>query len=127
MIKEYRLGHKIIVLGFVPQDYLPYFYNGAFAFIFPSFYEGFGLPVLEAMRCGVPVICSDRSSLPEVAGNATLFVNPQDLNSIINAIKKMAENESLRNQLIKDGFSQAKKFSWRRNAQQVLSIYKTLA
>ncbi len=108
------------LLGFVPQSDLPALYAGAKAFIYPSLYEGFGLPVLEAMTLAVPVITSNRGSLKEVAGKATVLVNPDSSKDISIGIQKALKNSKQLSQL---GLKQSKKFSWKKTAEQTLSIY----
>lgn len=114
---------RAISTGFVPDNDLSALYSGAKVFVYPSLYEGFGLPVLEAMACGCPVITSNVSSLLELAGNAALLVSPKSVKEIKQAMKKVLTNEKLRESLIKKGFTQAKKFSWQETAREVLEIY----
>jgi len=96
-------------------------YNLASVFIYPSFYEGFGFPPLEAMACGVPVVASFASSLPEVVGDAALMVDPYNINDLAGALEKVLVDENLKNKLIARGLEQAKKFSWRETARAYLS------
>jgi glycosyltransferase involved in cell wall biosynthesis len=114
-------------LGFVPFDTLRCFYQSAAAFVFPSQYEGFGLPPLEAMACGTPVVSSSASSLPEVVGDAAILVNPQNVFDIARGIREVLLDASLRAELIRRGHEQAARFSWERTARQVLEIYKEAA
>jgi len=102
----------IILPGYVPDAALPPLYSGALAMIYPSFYEGFGLPVLEAMACGTPCITSNVSSLPEVAGTAALMCNPWDAGDLANQMKRVAEDQNLRDELSARGLKQAARFSW---------------
>jgi glycosyltransferase involved in cell wall biosynthesis len=95
-------------------------------FVYPSLYEGFGFPVLEAMACGAPVITSNTSSLPEVAGQAALLVDPTSLEELSAAIGRVLENQELRNQLRARGLEQAARFSWERTARETLSVYESL-
>jgi glycosyltransferase involved in cell wall biosynthesis len=90
----------------------------------PSFYEGFGLPALEAMACGTPVVVSDRASLPEVVGEAGLLVNPDEPEDIARALRRVLMNESLRTKMRKMGLLQAARFSWKRVAQETLAVYR---
>ncbi|MBI2954268.1 MAG: glycosyltransferase family 4 protein [Chloroflexi bacterium] len=115
---------KIIFLGNVPEVDLPYIYNLADAFVFPSLYEGFGLPVLEAMASGVPVICSQASSLPEVTGSAGLMIDTENTDALAEAIARVLEDEALRQELRSRGTVQASTFSWHRAARQTLEAYE---
>lgn len=114
----------IILTGYVPREEQLLLYNGCELFIYPSLYEGFGLPVLEAMSCGVPVITSNISSLPEVGGDAVILVNPEDEDEIGNAIIKVLEDKNLRELLIRKGIERSKLFNWRKTAEETLKIYK---
>ena len=98
--------------------------SGATAFVFPSLYEGFGFPVLEAMACGVPVLCSNTSSLPEVAGEAALLVNPLQVDDIVRGLREITSNEDLRRTLIERGYQQAQKFTWSACADVVLNVFE---
>jgi glycosyltransferase involved in cell wall biosynthesis len=114
-------------IGAVDDADLPALYSGAEAFLFPSLYEGFGFPVLEAMACGVPVLCSSTSSLPEVAGEAARLVNPLDVNDIAQGLRDITTNDDLRRVLIERGYQQAQQFSWQACAEVALSVFeKTL-
>jgi len=103
--------------GYVDDADLPALYSGAMAFVFPSLCEGFGLPPLEAMACGVPVITSNVSSMPEVCGDAALLVEPKDVDSIADGIRKLAESDSLRDDLRRRGLERVKQFTWERTAE----------
>ena len=122
-----KMEHAVRFLGFVPFETLRCFYQSAAAFVFPSRYEGFGLPPLEAMACGTPVVTSNVSSLPEVVGDAAVQVNPQNVFEIARGIRDVLLDETLRRQLICRGRQQASRFSWERTAQQVLEIYRQSA
>jgi glycosyltransferase involved in cell wall biosynthesis len=113
-------------LGFIPFDTLRIFHELAVAFVFPSLYEGFGLPPLEAMASGTPVIASSASSLPEVVGGAAMLVNPENVFDIARAITEVVTNPELRRQLIAKGRRQVENFSWTRTAREVLSLYEEL-
>jgi len=117
----------ISFLDYVDEAHLPALYAGAKLFVYPSFYEGFGLPVLEAMACGCPVVCSNTSSLPEVAGQAATQVSPDDPTAISQAIIELANNEELRNQHIKMGLEQAQKFSWQSSAAELSNLIDSLS
>ncbi|MGA2118328.1 MAG: glycosyltransferase family 1 protein, partial [Bryobacteraceae bacterium] len=122
-----RIGHLVRFLGFVPSDTLRCFYQSAAAFVFPSRYEGFGLPPLEAMACGTPVVTSGVSSLPEVVGDAAMLVNPENVFDIARGIREVLLDESVRCALVQKGFEQVARFSWRDTARQVLEIYREAA
>src|SRR5271154_207445 len=122
-----RVEDTVRFLGFVPIDTLRCFYQAASAFVFPSLYEGFGLPPLEAMACGTPVVCSHVSSLPEVVGDAALIVNPENVFDIARGMREVLLNDALRSQLIERGLQQARRFSWERTAAQVLQNYEEIA
>jgi len=110
-------------LGFVPDSHLPALFAGARLFVFPSFYEGFGLPVLEAMSSGVPVICANAASLPEVAGNAAAMFAPHDTNQLASLIAMGLENEEWRSAATANGLRQAAQFSWEKCAEQTVLAY----
>jgi glycosyltransferase involved in cell wall biosynthesis len=122
-----RVENVVRFLGFVPFDTLRCFYESAAGFVFPSRYEGFGLPPLEAMACGTPVVTSNVSSLPEVVGDAAVLVNPENVFDIARGIRDVLLDEELRARLIRRGREQAARFSWSWTARQVLEIYKQAA
>ena len=122
-----RVEQVVRFLGFVPSETLRCFYESAAAFVFPSRYEGFGLPPLEAMACGTPVVTSNVSSLPEVAGDAAVLVNPENVFDIARGIKEALLDETLRAELIRRGYAQAARFSWEKAAREVLEIYHEAA
>ena len=113
-------------LNYLADELVAQFYQQAEVFVYPSFYEGFGLPVLEAMNLGTPVITSNVSSLPEVVDSAAITINPQDFIELAEAIFKVLSNDDLRKQLILDGRARAQKFSWEKTAQQTLEAYYSL-
>lgn len=121
------LKEKIIVTGFVADEDLAALYSAALAFVYPSLYEGFGLPPLEAMQCGTPVISSNKSSLPEVVDDAGLLVEPTDENAIADAMLQLYTDKSLRNTLSKKATLQAQKFSWKKFTEQHISIYQQIS
>lgn len=119
--------HKdIIFTGYVDEDDKPYLYNLADIFVYPSFFEGFGLPPLEAMACGVPTIVSNSSSLSEVVGDGAIMVDPHNINEISFAIRKLLENQELKKYLIKQGIRRTKQFDWDIAAKEFLQIFKQL-
>lgn len=118
---------RIIRLGFVSDNDLIDIYNVSTVFAMPSFYEGFGMPILEAMACGTPVITTKRGSLPEVTGDSAFYVDPNDVDSIANGIGEVFFNNKLQSELSQRGLIQAKKFSWKKTASQTAKIYKEVA
>lgn len=114
-------------LGFVEANELPIFFAGARLFVFPSLYEGFGLPVLEAMASGVPVVCSNASSLPEVTGNVAAMCDPKDVDMLSCLIQKGLEDDQWRGEAKRKGIEQAKKFSWRRCAEETVEVYREVS
>lgn len=123
-INNYFMQNEVLMFENLPQKKLIEFYCGSDLFVFPTLYEGFGLPVLEAMACGCPVLTSDTSSLPEVAGDAGIMVNPLSIEEISQAIYKIITNENLRNQMIQKGLKRAKLFSWEKTALGTLKVYQ---
>lgn len=121
-----RLGFKAWVhfTGFVEEADLPALYNGADLFAFPSLYEGFGLPVLEAMACGTPVVTSNSSSLPEVAGEAALLVDPLDVEAITAAMRQVLSDPALAQELSQRGLQRAMEFTWERTARETIAVYE---
>ena len=114
----------VILTGYFPDGDLPALYSAAEAFVFPSLFEGFGLPVLEAMACGTPVACSGSSTLPEVAGGAALFFDPEDVEAIRSALSEMLTHADLREDLRRRGLAQSERFSWERAGQETLAVYR---
>jgi glycosyltransferase involved in cell wall biosynthesis len=115
---------KIIRLGFIPTEDLVKIYNLATVFVMPSIYEGFGLPVLEAMACGCPVVAGNTSSLPEICDKATIMVDPYKTDDIARGIKEVLDNKLVRAALQKKGLAQAKKFSWKKTAKETIDVYR---
>ena len=111
-------------LGFVPAEHLPLLYAGARLFAFPSLYEGFGLPVLEAMASGVPVVCSDSSSLPEVVGDAAAMCPAEDVDALSRLIARGLEDDAWRGEAIRKGLDRVQQFSWKRCAQETVAAYR---
>ncbi len=122
-----RMEQFVRFLGFVPLETLRVFYGAAAAFVFPSLYEGFGLPPLEAMASGTPVVTSNLSSLPEVVGEAAVRVNPENVFEIAKGIREVLTDESLRARLIERGHAQARRFTWEATAREVLGVYREVA
>jgi glycosyltransferase involved in cell wall biosynthesis len=122
-----QLHGDVIEPGYVDDGDLPAFYNAAEAFVFPSLWEGFGIPVLEAMACGTPVITANVSALPEVAGDAALLVDPYSADAIAEAMHDVLSRPELRNSLRERGLARARLFSWTRTAEQTLATYREAA
>lgn len=116
----------IKVLGYIPEKDIVAIHAAATCLIYPSLYEGFGLPILQAFKVGIPVITSNTSSIPEVAGSAAILVNPTSVEEIQNAISKIAASPGLRQRLVIKGLAQAKKFSWDKTAKETLKVYQSL-
>lgn len=117
-----RHGERVRITGFVADEDLPALYRQAALFVFPSLYEGFGLPVLEAMACGTPVVCSDVSSLPEVAGDAAVLVPPHDVEALAAGMERVLSDAHLRHEMIARGKARAAMFTWERAAEQLLAL-----
>src|SRR5437660_5600588 len=120
-------GRGILFTGYVPERDLPALYSGAISFVYPSFFEGFGLPVVEAMQCGVPVLAGNQTSLPEVVGDAGLLFDPFDTKALIDALTRVIDDTELRRTLSEKGLRRAKHFSWRTTAQLTLGAYQRVA
>lgn len=116
----------VILTGFVPDEDLSALYNGAYVFVYPSLYEGFGLPVLEAMQCGAPVICSNTSSLPEVVGNCGILIHPDNMNELIDSILLLYNDKYFRDQLGQRSKERANLFSWNKTAFNVISVFNSV-
>lgn len=114
---------RVIFPGFVPLNLLQHFYGAATALVYPSYYEGFGLPVLEAMACGCPVLAADNSSIPEIGGGAAVYFDAYDVDSISKAIVRTVNDETLLNEMSYIGLRHSAKFCWRQNAEETLTFY----
>jgi glycosyltransferase involved in cell wall biosynthesis len=126
-VKNLNLEDNVIFTGYVPDEDLVAIYNLAEVLVYPSFYEGFGLPILEAMSCGCPVIASNTSSMPEVVGDAGILIDPYSVEEVENAIQKVIEDETLSNKLRKKSIKRSQYFSWKKTASEVLKcFYKVL-
>jgi glycosyltransferase involved in cell wall biosynthesis len=121
-IEEYNLNRQVIMPGWVEEDDMPYIYNGALAFIFPTKHEGFGIPVLESLACGLATAASDLPVIKEVAGDAVLYFNPLDKEDIAAAMSRLSQEEGLRVRLEKEGEEQVKAFSWEKCAHETLEV-----
>jgi len=122
-IEALNMRDLVHLIGFVDDEDVAGLYSGAECVVFPSLYEGFGFPVIEGMACGTPVITSNVSSLPEVAGDAAIMVDPYDIDAITDAIQRVLDDNTLRDRMIQAGFEQASKFTWEKSARQLHEIY----
>jgi glycosyltransferase involved in cell wall biosynthesis len=123
-LRSLGLGGQVMLTGSIPENDLPALYSAADLFLFPSLYEGFGLPVLEAMACGVPVLCSDQSSLPEVAGDAAVLLPPHDMHAWMQTVKALLSNEALLAELAEKGLRRSQAFTWEKTAQLTWEVYE---
>lgn len=124
LIGRLKIGDRVQYCGYLPQEDLVYLYAGARVFVFPSLHEGFGFPVLEAMACGVPVIASDSTSLPEISGDAALLVDPNDENRLAEAIEAVVLDPVRAGAMRERGLRQARKFTWEKTAARTIGIYQ---
>ncbi|MFV5348170.1 glycosyltransferase family 4 protein [Acinetobacter soli] len=120
IINKYNAKDKVIFLGRLSEEELASIYKGALFLLFPSLYEGFGLPVIEAMACGTPVITSNTTSLPEVAGKAAIIINPKEITEIKQAIELLSINKDISNELRECGYKQIEKFSWKKSKRKLI-------
>ncbi len=125
-ISEFNLDHEVIMPGWVAETDLPYLYNGATAFVFPTRYEGFGIPLLQAMACHVPIVASWAAPIPEVVNETALLFNPYDINSIAKALERIITDNALRKDLVERGKERIKKFSWEKSAEETLAVINQL-
>ncbi len=123
-VEELGLEGQVMFPGYIPVSELPLWYNAAELFVYPSLYEGFGLPPLEAMACGTPVITANTSSLPEVVGEAGLTVDPLDVEGLAKAMRRVLGDEALRQEMRKRGLQRARGFSWTKTAQETVQVYQ---
>jgi glycosyltransferase involved in cell wall biosynthesis len=126
-VNELGLTDSVVLTGYVPEADLPPLYSGALGLVYPSYFEGFGLPPLEAMKCGAPVIVGNKTSLPEVVGDAAILVNPFAVGEIAGAIKQLISDTGLRESLRARGLERAKLFDWRETARKTLLVYEKAA
>lgn len=124
LVRGLGIEERVIFTGWVPEEDKPALYSGATAFVFPSFYEGFGLPVVEGLACGTPVIASNRSSLPEVVGEGGILVEPTDVEALAEAMEVLLVDDTLRAELRQRALAQAAKFSWKQMALETLAVYR---
>lgn len=129
-VKTASSDYNLVITGqtlpYLSDEEMPILYSAARMLLYPSFYEGFGLPILEAMACGTPVITSNVSSMPEVGGDAAVYVDPEDQGKISKEVGQVMEDKSLRDEMIKKGLIQAKKFTWEKCAKETYEAYKNL-
>ncbi len=125
--KKFGVEKRVKFLEAVTDEELPYFYKNAVCFVLPSLYEGFGMPILEAMQNGCPVVTSNVSSMPEAGGDAALYVDPNNIEDITDKITKVISDKNLREQMIKKGYEQVKKFSWEKTARATLKVLEQVA
>lgn len=126
-LRELNLGHRVYLPGYIPQSELPALYSAAKVFVYASRYEGFGLPVLEAMACGAPVITSNVASMPEIAGDAGILINPDREDELTDAIARVLTDADLAARLARAGVERARSFSWERAAKETLAVYDRVA
>lgn len=124
--EELNIENKVIFPGFIPLEHLPYLYNGCEAFVYPSFYEGFGLPPVEAMACGVPVIASNTTSIPEVVGDAALLVDPYNIDQLCGSIYKVLLDNKLKESLILKGLVRSSELNWNKTAKDTIIAYNKI-
>jgi glycosyltransferase involved in cell wall biosynthesis len=126
-VEQNAVGTDIHFTGYVDEEDLPALYSGATCFVYPSYFEGFGLPILEAMQSGVPVIAGNRTSIPQVVGEAGLLFDPFDTNALVEALRRMLDDANYREALRSRGLQRASEFSWRKTAQLTLKAYEQAA
>jgi len=126
-VSKLGLVDQVLFPGYIAHSDLAALLSGARCFVFPSLYEGFGFPVLEAMACGTPVVCSDTSSVPEVAGDAAVSVDPSDTEAWADALYQILASACLRHTLVQCGYRQVQQFSWSRAAREVLEVFAEVA
>jgi glycosyltransferase involved in cell wall biosynthesis len=126
MVRDLQLDKEVLFTGYLEYSDLPALYSGASIFVYPSLYEGFGLPPLEAMACGCPVITSNISSLPEIVGDAGVLINPNDILQLVENLEKILVDEELRTELIQKGLERSKLFTWKKCAVSTYEIYEAV-
>ncbi|MBI4379492.1 MAG: glycosyltransferase family 4 protein, partial [Nitrospinae bacterium] len=127
LVNNLGIGDNVIFTDFIKDEDLPYLYSGAEIFVYPSLYEGFGLPVLEAMACGTPVICSDTTSLPEVVGDSGMLIDTRDAKNIAYALITLLKDNKKREILKEKGITRAKEFTVKRYSSKILSLIETIS
>lgn len=124
-VEENDLKDKIVFCGYLKDQSLPLLYSGCDSFVYPSFYEGFGLPPLEAMSCKAPVITSNISSIPEITGDAALLINPYNTNELEEALVRLLNNDNFKNIIAEKGYLRSLNYTWKKTAEDTLKVYKT--
>ncbi|SHH51525.1 glycosyltransferase family 4 protein [Clostridium grantii] len=124
--EELGIANKVIFTGFIPVEDMPIFYNGCKIFLYPSFYEGFGLPPLEAMSCGAPIIASNVTSIPEILGDSAYYIDPYNIDELSLAIERVMMDVDLREKMIFNGFIKSNEYTWKKTAQSTLAAYTSL-
>lgn len=128
-VREYiknKLSDRVFFIGYISEDELICFYSSASIYLYPSLYEGFGLPILEAQACGCPVLTSDKTSCPEIAGDCAVIINPYEIEDIKNGILKVIQDNDYREEIIKEGLLNVKKYSWNRTTEELVKCLKNL-
>lgn len=125
-VEDLKIENNVIFPGFIPVEHLPFFYNAAELFVYPSFYEGFGLPPIEAMACGIPVIASNVTSIPEIVEDCALLIDPSDVDELCTSMLEVLNDDLLKSQLIKRGFSKASELSWEATANNTIKAYESI-
>ncbi|HEX9077675.1 MAG TPA: glycosyltransferase family 1 protein, partial [Anaerolineae bacterium] len=126
-VQSLNLTDRVIFTGYMPEQDLPLLYNVADVFVYPSLYEGFGLPVLEAMACGIPVVTTNVSSMPEITGDAGVLVDPYDVDYMADAIRRVVVDREIHAELECKGLERARMFSWERTAKETVAVYERIA
>lgn len=121
-----NIQEDVLFPGFISLNHMPYLYNACELFVYPSFYEGFGLPPLEAMACGIPVITSNLTSIPEIVQDSCLLINPYDIEALSTAMAEILENTKLKESLILKGLTRSKEFTWKKTAATTLNAYESI-
>lgn len=124
--EDLKVDDKVLFPGFIPLEHMPIFYNACNLFVYPSLYEGFGLPPIEAMACGAPIIASNSTSIPEVVGDAGILINPYNVDELCNSMENVLEDKNLRNELINRSLKRSKEFSWLKAAENTLNAYRSI-